>query len=286
MLLSIFVRARRTAVIFSGLLLLVSAAPAAHAGGPKYVAGTAFFNPAVLGQPIHWAGGLNGYYVDRGPLNSSVSNQQATAMVDAAAALWSAIPTAAVTLTDRGPLNEDVSGANICRSTSGPITAPADVTPAATSYPLGVIYDADGSVIDAIFGTGASQPTSCQNNGVWMWMDNINPDATIAHGIILLNGLCATNSNSVADDELRAGARLRPDAQPGLRAGEPRGADRRAARRRRGLAGDAAFERRLRLGRRGVHPRPQRAALRRHRRAEPHLSQSPHRISPISPASS
>jgi hypothetical protein len=161
------------------------------AGGPKYVAGVSFFNPGVLGQPVHWAGGQVNYYVDQGPLNSGVTNQQATAMVDAAAALWSAVPTAAVTLTDKGPLNEDVSGANIAAS-SGQITQPADVTPAATNYPLAVIYDADGSVIDAVFGTGASQPTSCQNNGVLVWMDNFNPDATIAHGIIVLNGLCAT----------------------------------------------------------------------------------------------
>ena len=34
-------------------------------------------------------------------------------MVDAAAALWSAVPTAGVTLVDAGPLNEDVSGSNI-----------------------------------------------------------------------------------------------------------------------------------------------------------------------------
>ena len=26
-------------------------------------------------------------------------------------------------------------------------------------------------------------------------MDNLNPDATVAHGVILLNGLCATNAN-------------------------------------------------------------------------------------------
>jgi IPT/TIG domain len=176
-----------------GLVLMLLFPAVVLAGGPKYVAGVSFFNPGVLGQPIHWAGGQVNYYVDQGPLNSGVNNQQATAMVDAAAALWSAVPTAGVTLTDVGPLNEDVSGANIA-ATNGQITQPADVTPAATNYPVGVIYDADGSVIDAIFGTGASQPTSCQNNGVWVWMDNVNPDATIAHAIILLNGLCATNA--------------------------------------------------------------------------------------------
>ncbi len=93
--------------------MLLLAPASALAGGPKFIAGTSFFNPAVLGQPVHWAGGQVNYYVDQGPLSSSVTNQQATAMVDAAAALWSAVPTAGVTLTDMGPLNEDVNGSNI-----------------------------------------------------------------------------------------------------------------------------------------------------------------------------
>jgi len=177
---------------------------AALAGGPKYVAGTSGFNSSALGQSVHWANGQVNYYVDQGPLNSSVTNQQAVAMVDAAAALWSAVPTAAVTLTDKGTLNEDVSGANLVVSGTnftvtneqtsqlGVISAPADVAPSATGYPLGVIFAADGSVIEALFGAGASQPTSCQRNGVYFWLDFINPNATIAHGILLLNGLCAT----------------------------------------------------------------------------------------------
>jgi hypothetical protein len=180
---------------------------AAVAGGPKFVAGASFFNPAVVGQPLHWANGQLNYYVDQGPLNASVTNQQARAMVDAAAALWNAIPTAGVTLTDKGTLNEDVSGANIAVSGTnftvtnqqldqlGVITAPADVIPSATGYPLGIIFDADGLVIDAIFGKGVSAQNSCQNNGVYVWLDNVNPDATIAHGLIVLNGLCASNAN-------------------------------------------------------------------------------------------
>ncbi|MGB6722466.1 MAG: IPT/TIG domain-containing protein, partial [Terracidiphilus sp.] len=177
-------------------LALAALAPAAAvAGGPKYVAGTSYFNPAVLGQPVHWAGGEVHYYVDQGPLNSSIGNQQATAMVDAAAALWSAVPTAGVTLVDQGPLNEDVNGSNIQVSSTGQIMAPSDVTPASTNFPLAVIYDADGSVTDALFGAGASQPEACQDNGVFVWLDNIRPDATIAHAVILVNGLCAANTN-------------------------------------------------------------------------------------------
>lgn len=174
-----------------GPILLVLAPLTAWAGGPKFVAGVSYFNPSVLGQPAHWANGKLSYYVDQGPLNSSVSNQQATVMVDAAAALWSAVPTAGVALSDAGQLNEDVNGTNIAANNQT-ITQPADVTPNATSYPVGVIFDSDGAVIDAIFGTGASDPISCQNNGVLFWVDSFNPDATMAHGVMILNGRCAT----------------------------------------------------------------------------------------------
>jgi hypothetical protein len=119
-------------------------------------------------------------------------------MVDAAAALWSAVPTEGVTLTDRGPLNEDVGGDNIMVNTNGQITQPSDVTSEATAYPVAVIYDADGSVIDALLGPTASQPTSSQNNGVLVFVDSINPDATIAHALMILNGLCTPTDNLLA----------------------------------------------------------------------------------------
>lgn len=187
---------RSFAVCRVGILLLLLPS-AAFAGGPKYIAGTAYFDPAVVGHPVHWAGGQLRYYVDRGALSSTVTNQQATAMVDAAAALWSGVPAAGVALTNMGPLNEDVSGANIQVNSSGQITAPSDVTPSATNYPLAVLYDLDGSIIDALFGAGTSEPTACQKNAVYAWLDKINTDATASHGVILLNGLCATSSDMI-----------------------------------------------------------------------------------------
>ena len=201
-----FIYDRRILAWVTALLLLLTSS-AAFAGGPKYVAGVSYFNPAVVGQPVHWANGQVNYYVDQGPLNSAVTNQQAKAMVDAAAGLWSAVSTAGVTLTDKGALNEDVSGANLVVSGTGftvtneqtsqlgVITQPSDVTPSATGTPLGIIFDADGTVTDALFGAGVAEQNSCQNNGVYVWLDNINPDATIAHGVIVLNGLCATNAS-------------------------------------------------------------------------------------------
>jgi len=196
----VFISTPRSSVCSAATLLclLVTLAPSsAVAGGPKYVAGSSYFNPAVMGQPVHWANGQVNYFVDQGPLTSSIDNQQATAMVDAAAALWSSVPTAGVTLVNKGQLNEDVNGANIAGAIQS-ITAPADVTPQAANYPLGIIYDADGSVLDALFGTGFSDPGNCEDNAVTVWMDNVNPDATIAHGILVLNGRCATNTNLLA----------------------------------------------------------------------------------------
>jgi hypothetical protein len=185
------------------LALAILLSPAALiAGGPKWVAGSTYFDPAVVGQPVRWANGVANYYFDQGPLNSQITNQQATAMLDSAAALWNSVPTAGVVLHNSGALSEDVSSVNVIAGNpvfgNPAFAAPADVTPLATDVPLAVIYDRDGSVIDSLFGAGSSDPTSCQNNGVYAWLDNIRTNATIAHAVILLNGLCATSPNLVA----------------------------------------------------------------------------------------
>lgn len=174
--------------------IAVLAAPAFPAillaGGPRLVAGTSYFSAGVLGTPIHWANGQVNYFVDLGPLSAAVSNQQAVAMVDAAAALWNAVPSAGISLVDKGSLNEDVNGSNVVPGNNS-LQQPADVSPSATQYPVGVIFDADGSIVDAVFGAGASDPSSCEINGVMVWTDAINRDATVAHAIMLLNGRCA-----------------------------------------------------------------------------------------------
>ncbi|HKF46118.1 MAG TPA: IPT/TIG domain-containing protein [Terracidiphilus sp.] len=178
----------RTAAKFAALALMLSST-SLFAGGPRLVAGSTYFNPGVMGTPIHWANGKLYYYVDQGPLSATVTNQQAVAMVDAAAALWNAVPTAGVSLVDKGPLNEDVNGSNILPG-NNTLLQPADVSSSATKFPLGVIFDADGSVLEGVLGNDVSDPTNCENYGVTIWTDNINRDATIAHAIMILNGRC------------------------------------------------------------------------------------------------
>src|SRR5579859_3803042 len=128
-------------------LLAVTLPLPLFAGGPRLVAGSTYFDPSAMGKPIHWASGQVNYYIDQGPLSASVSHDQAVAMVDAAAALWSGVPTAAVSLVNKGPLGEDVSGTNAVPG-NGNLAEPADVSPSATDHPIAVIFDSDGSVID------------------------------------------------------------------------------------------------------------------------------------------
>lgn len=78
-----------------GWILLVAAAlvttPWAVAGGPRWYAGSAYFDPAVMGQPVVWQNGQVAYYTDQGELSPMVSNAQANTMVATTAAVWSGV---------------------------------------------------------------------------------------------------------------------------------------------------------------------------------------------------
>jgi len=41
-----------------------------RAGGPKYVAGSSFFDASATGTPIAWPGGAITYYTDQGDLSA------------------------------------------------------------------------------------------------------------------------------------------------------------------------------------------------------------------------
>lgn len=187
--------ARKLLAGFVAVVLILSPAWL-QGGGPRYVAGVTFFNPGVSGQPVRWANGTVSYYVDQGPLNSTIDNQQATAMVDRAAQMWSQVPTAGVSLVRAGVLNEDVNGSNAMPGT-GSLLQPSDTSPSAT-YPVAVVYDADGAVLDSVLGPYTSDPSNCENYGVSTWIDRFNPDATIGHAVMVLNGRCATTPNQVS----------------------------------------------------------------------------------------
>jgi hypothetical protein len=186
----------RRRLIFLVFAFAVSAIPRAHAGGPRWVAGASYFNPSVLGQPLVWPNGVVNYYTDLGDLSPTVTQAQADAMVATAAALWSGVPTAALRIKAAGSLAEDVNGSNFY-ATSNSLVMPQDVQSTATGTPLGIIYDADGSVLNALEGPGASDPNGCNVNAVTTVVDNFSTDAKIAHALLIVNGLCTDDAAHV-----------------------------------------------------------------------------------------
>lgn len=170
---------------------------AAFAGGPRWVAGSSYFNGSVKGQPVHWKNGTISYYLDQGSLTPLAYGSLMVSLVAQSASAWNSVPTAAVSITNGGSLNENVSGSNVIAGPNG-ITMPADIQSDDTSKPLAIIYDTDGSVINAFFGAGASNASDCRDNGVMTIVDNVATDGTIQHALMILNGLCAANNAQLA----------------------------------------------------------------------------------------
>ncbi|MEI9981178.1 MAG: IPT/TIG domain-containing protein [Edaphobacter sp.] len=157
------------------------------AGGPRWVTGPPYFTQS--GTPVVWYTNSPQYFTDPGNLSASVNHAAADALVAAAANVWN-VPTASLALTQGGLLAEHVSGANTFLGPSG-VMFPADV--ASSNYQavqIAVIYDSDGSITDLLLGNGASDPTSCLQNGVTEDVDSIVPAGYIEHAVLMLNGRC------------------------------------------------------------------------------------------------
>ncbi len=185
------------------LAVVLSFVVIAIAGGPEYVAGSTFFDSAAMGQPLTWSQGQVNYYTDQGDLSPILPNTAANAFVARAFLQWSSVPVAAITVTNPGHLAEDVNGSNIAVNSIGTITAPADITPAATETPVGIVYDYDGSVTDALLGAGAGAPSQCFWNAVYGGADNFNTSANLLHALVVINGQCALQTAQLTDVEYR-----------------------------------------------------------------------------------
>ena len=102
-----------------------------------------------------------------------------------------------------GQLAEDVDGGNIAVDSNGTVIAPADITSSATQTPVGIVYDYDGSVTDALLGIGAGDPSQCFWNAAYGGIDNYSTQGNLVHALVILNGQCALQSSQLADVEYR-----------------------------------------------------------------------------------
>ncbi|MBI3474847.1 MAG: Ig-like domain-containing protein [Acidobacteria bacterium] len=183
------------------VLVLCTVVPAT-AGGPAYVAG-AGFDPATKGQTIIWAGGNLQYFTDQGDLSPILTGEQADVLVADVFTHWTTIPSAAVSATFAGHLAEDVSSANVIGFPDGTYSIPDDIQPAAVATPLGIVYDVDGTVTDALLGAGAGSQDFCFNNAVYGGPDDFSFDAHLVHALVVINGVSVADTSKLPDVRYR-----------------------------------------------------------------------------------
>ncbi len=187
----------------TALAIIILFAALARAGGPKYVTGSSFFTPSTMGQPVTWPLGQVTYYTDQGDLSPILPNTSANAFVANAFSQWTSVSTAALTAINAGALAEDVTGGNLAVDGNGTVTAPIDITFSATQSPVGIVYDYDGSVTDALLGAGAGDSSQCFWNAVYGGADNFGAGANFLHALVVINGQCALQSSQLTDVEYR-----------------------------------------------------------------------------------
>jgi len=185
------------------LIAILVAMPIARASGPYYIAGPSYFNSGLAGTPLTWANGAINYYTDQGNLSPIYPGPSADALVADAFSQWTAIPTAAVVANHSGQLAEDVNGSNVYVNSDGMIIMPADIMPSAVGTPVGVVYDYDGTVTDALLGQGAGDPSECFGNAVYGGLDNFAATANFLHALVVINGVCLVTSTQQPDVEYR-----------------------------------------------------------------------------------
>ena len=78
-----------------------------------------------------------------------------------------------------------------------------DIQPSAVGTPVGIAYDYDGTVTDALLGTGAGSSSQCFFNAAFGGIDNSSSSATLQHALVVLNGQCALQSSQLAEVEYR-----------------------------------------------------------------------------------
>src|SRR5258707_966776 len=188
--------------VLVGAIFLVCAVLPSRAGGAAFIEGSGY-NTGVDGQALTWANGSVQYFTDQGDLSPMVPGARADAFVAAAFSTWTSISGVALTASQGGHLAEDVNGSDIATDASGTITAPADITSSATGTPVGIVYDFDGTVTDALLGQGAGSLADCFTNAVYGGPDSFTTGGNIAHALVVINGVCAATSAQLPDVQYR-----------------------------------------------------------------------------------
>ncbi len=134
-------------------ILLILYTSNTFAGGPLVIEGPNGHTPVRYANPVIV---LN---VDPGPLGSR-SNAQANKILQQAFSLWNNVPTSTIRFVQGADLSQDITINNFTSILPAPqanLTSSSALKGNDGINP--VVYDSDGSIIDAFFGVGASKNT-------------------------------------------------------------------------------------------------------------------------------
>ena len=128
------------------------------------------------GNLVCWRGPVT-YTIDQGPLGS-LSNTEAVALVNELFGVWKSVPTASLDVQQSGQLAQDVTASNYLSTYHNRDDQ---------AHPI--IFDSDGSIIDALYGNGAHQ--SILGFGAPTWATSSvdsSIDGAISDADAMLNG--------------------------------------------------------------------------------------------------
>ena len=131
---------RGEATAIFALIALLLTSHASFAGGPFFINNDGEPQVWSTTQPVP-------FHTDLGPLGL-LTNAEAIALVEEAFQVWEDVPSASISFAAAGSLPVDVTGSNFF-----------DVLDVRGDGISPIVFDHDGTVIDAVFGIGASRDT-------------------------------------------------------------------------------------------------------------------------------
>ncbi|MEO8505848.1 MAG: VCBS repeat-containing protein [Acidobacteriota bacterium] len=168
----------------------------------------------VAGHPVAWSTASPiEYKTDLGGLGG-LDNGQANQVVANAFASWQGVSTAAIAYQRVGPLGEDVHGPTVSPPTVGnygPYLGPYADPPMPPRGENVVVFDADGSIFDELFGTGTgilgfAGPTFFAVGSTTSAVGAPVPaGAHIVEGIVFLNGKLIDGIDGAGNPEVALG---------------------------------------------------------------------------------
>lgn len=190
--------------------LAATAAIVVYAEGPLYVGGVPALSGGVVagtpypGAPFHWnsANFPLTYWTDQGTLGS-LSNTQADQLVATAFNTWHSVPTAAISFQWAAHLSQNVTSSNAMAVQNAVYSCgtalPSVALDGGIAQPRTIVYDTDGSIIDALLGAGSSASTLGFADAFCWSGDGTPSDNFFNRGFAVLNGKFTTTNQDKTD---------------------------------------------------------------------------------------